>query len=353
MKKFFKTIILFIFFPIVVWGIVEAILPVTFFTHRHFEAVMFNTKVPHENFMYPNLVSSMNAVGDMCHHSPNAVIKKEIWKTDKLGFRNDEFIEKADVLFVGDSFVEGSSLSQDETISNRVKANFGSAVKVYNMALSTMSDFDRYLKRGIIKKPKVLIFSIVERNVPPALVAYDSEKDSNINNLMIKAFEIGNINVYLDKAFKQFSIEWLKARIHGLKGNGVPGVGNPQMFFLNGKTQHHEKEDLILTKDIIISYKKYCDSLGIKFLFLPMPNKETVYFELVPFEKQPDYLFNLESLLKAENIEIINPLTLYNNYRKSSEKLLYHLDDTHWNPNATELVSKEIVKRVKVLNLWP
>ena len=344
MKKFIIKLGLFISIPIISWGIIEALLPVTFFTFRHFEAVSFKTSVPHRNTMYPNLISSMNAVGDMCHHSKNAVLKKEFWQTDKLGYRNDKFIKNADILFIGDSFIEGSSLSQDEIISNRVHSNFGKNIKVYNMAPSSIYDFDKYLKLGILKKPKLLIFSIVERNVPPPMLLYKNPKYSKFKNIIEEAFEIGNINVYIDKAFKQFSVKWLRARINKESGIGVPAIGNSKMVFLNGISQRQNESELNLTKNSIISYKKYCDSLGIKFVFLPMPNKETVYYEIVPFEKQPNYLFELDSLLQNANVTTINTLKIYNNYRKNNTKLLYHLDDTHWNPNATELISKEIIK---------
>ncbi|MCX6308678.1 MAG: hypothetical protein NTY32_07590, partial [Bacteroidia bacterium] len=82
----------------------------------------------------------------------------------------------------------------------------------------------------------------------------------------------------------------------------------------------------------------------IEFLFLPMPDKETVYYELVPFEKQPTYLFRLDSLLTNAGIATINTLSLYNNYREQHKDLLYQKDDSHWTPIATEMVSKELFR---------
>jgi len=51
----------------------------------------------------------------------NDLYKRENWITDKLGYRNDTFVQEADILFIGDSFIAGSGLSQDQTISSKVK----------------------------------------------------------------------------------------------------------------------------------------------------------------------------------------------------------------------------------------
>ena len=114
------------------------------------------------------------------------------------------------------------------------------------------------------------------------------------------------------------------------------------MLFLQGK-KSIAKVDARLksTSKALISYKKYCDSQKIDFLFLPMPNKETVYFDLVPLSEQPDYLFRLDSILCNAKVNIINILPLYNLERRKGS-LLYHPDDSHWNGYATQLVAKEI-----------
>ena len=60
----------------------------------------------------------MLAVGDLCHHTEFEIEKDIRWKTDKIEYRNDSFVNKADVLLIGDSFFIGTSLSQDSTITN-------------------------------------------------------------------------------------------------------------------------------------------------------------------------------------------------------------------------------------------
>jgi hypothetical protein len=288
----------------------------------------------------------MNAVGDMCHHTKNAIIKHEIWKTDKLGFRNDAFIDSSDILFIGDSFIEGSALTQVDILSNQVRRIYREKIKVYNLAPSSFNEFDKLLKTGVIKKPKLIVFSIVERYLPEKFVPYVPVNEF-MENALIDAFSFGNLNVYLDKALKLYSIHWIQARMNGHIGYGIQSPVNPKMFFLQGAQQTSNLQNVEIAKNTILSYKKYCDTLGVKFLFLPMPDKETVYYELVPFDKQPNYyLFTLDSVLNDSKVETINTLQLYNDYRKTSKGQLYHFDDTHWSKNAVELVAKAIVNKI-------
>jgi hypothetical protein len=344
MRLFLKKLGLYILLPVFIWGLIEAILPVTTFTHRHFEATSFRTSLPKQTVWYPNINSKMNAVGDLCHHSKYAIRKEEIWRTDNIGFRNDAFISNPDILIVGDSFVIGSGLTQDETLTNQMKSRLKDKWKVYNLSTCTFSDYIKYYNDGIFKKPKLIIFSIVERNVPEKIETF--RKTNKIKRLLIAIFKTGNFNVYLDKALKLFSLEWLRARVQNAQGKGIRGISSSNMFFQKGRFYKHKTTDLNETANAIISYKKYCDSLGINFLFLPMPNKETVYYDLVPLTKQPDYLFKLDSILQNAKVNTLNTQKIYTDYRKTETKLLYHLDDTHWNATATALISNQILQKI-------
>jgi alginate O-acetyltransferase complex protein AlgJ len=348
MTKFLLKVFIFLLMPVLTVLIIGAFLPITFFTYRTWEAISFKTNVSSYAPFYPNTISNMIGVGDLCHHSSFSIAKKEYWITDKYGFRNDKFNSSPDIVIIGDSFIAGASLSQEEIISNQLIKQ-DKKLAVYNMAPSSFSTFDYYLKTGKINKPRLIIFSMVERNLPSPIKTY---KSNFFNEAIKNIIEFGDFNEYLDRAFKFSSIKWLTARFHDSKGSGIPSKENLKMFFLQGSSNKHSADDLNFSARIIISYKKYCDSLGVDFLFLPMPDKESVYFELVPFDKQPTYLSQLDSLLNIAHVSTINTLEIYNEYRKTSNMLLYHLDDTHWNANATKIVSKEILQKISPNNQY-
>lgn len=337
MKQYLKKLTVFLIVPVIMLLLCDTLIPVTALVYRPWEAVVFS-KFPSNSPFYPNTTIYMNSVGDLCHHSPNSNFKDEYWKTDELGFRNDKYIKDADVLIIGDSYIAGSGLTQENTITNQLN-KLDCNLKVYNMAPSSISQFDKLLQKGMIIKPKYLIYSIVERDVPCKINQYTN----SAKNIIVELFPYKDIIANIDQYFKFYSLNWIKARLTNTTGVGIKGVENSNMYFFQGANQKHEAMDLANTVNAIVDYKKYCDSLGISFIFLPMPDKESVYYEYVPFDVQPDYLFKLDSLLKIEGVSTINTLKIYNDYRKIYKNLLYHLDDTHWNSNAVELVSREIL----------
>ncbi len=118
------------------------------------------------------------------------------------------------------------------------------------------------------------------------------------------------------------------------------------MYFLNGRNQDSHLDKINTVIKNIETYKHFCDSLEISFLFLPLPNKETVYYNEVPLSEQPGFLFKLDTELKKRNISTINSLKVFNLFRQKSNSLVYHLDDTHWNFNGINIIADEIVKEI-------
>jgi hypothetical protein len=342
MNTFLKRGFIFLMIAIFTLAFCYIVIPKNVFFYRPWEALAFSKKTDFSPF-YPNSNLQMYSVGDLCHHTKNAIIKNEDWITDELGFRNNHLIKNADILFIGDSFIAGSGLTQDNTICNQITKR-DQSLKVYNMAPSTFTEFDMLLKIGKINKPKEIIFSIVERCLPEKIQYFSSNKKSSILKNITHSI---SRNVYTVEVLKMYPLKWLKARCNKTIGMGIKSKKDSKMFFLNGNHQSHVEKDLSYTANTIIAYKKYCDSLNIKFIFLPMPDKETVYYELVPFQSQPKYLLTLISLLKNAGVNCINTIEIYNNYRKANSELLYHFDDTHWNQNGTALIANEIISRGK------
>lgn len=337
MKKFLLTLLVFTI-PAILLILAEVLLKPNFFTFRPWEGLKYSTKVATYCQFYPNQTLEMEAVGDLCHHTDKAVVRRERWITDRLGYRNNAFMEQADVLIIGDSFIAGTGLSQEDLLSNKLMDKFGKDFKVYNMAPSSFTKFDYFLRLGIVKKPKQIIFVMVERHLPDRIYRKSS---SGIKSKMVHYPIFGTLTSLWDRAFRFSSLKWLNARIRNHYGNGLPAKDS-SMFFLEGYRQKHAPSDLARTVNTIKTYQAYCDSLNIKFLYLPMPDKETIYYDMVPLPKQSDYLVRLDSLLRVSSIATVNTLELYNNYRKQHNEVLYQPDDSHWNPIATELVSQKL-----------
>lgn len=349
MKKFIYTLILFSL-PIFIYFTLNFLL-INKIAYRPYEAISFYKSIPYLGNFYPNSIIDMISVGDLCHHTDHAVQKKEFWKTDRLGFRNYTLVEQPDILFIGDSFFAGTGLTQSNTIDNSVKQSLDNKITVYNMAPASLSKFDFFLKNRIINKPKLVVFSNSERYNIEEFYKIDLNLDQN---QLRKKIQKSSGVVIIDKLKRFYLFRFLLARTLGSSGSGIAGGNNNDMYFFKGKkVPKKNMMEALKNAEKIISYRNYCDSLGCGFLYVPMPNKESVYYDFIPLNKQPDYLFKLDSILKEANVSTINTLEIYNNYRKTNSDLLYHLDDTHWNSKATDLVSKEIaIKYRALMNKW-
>lgn len=334
MIKFIKKILL-IISPFLVLAIIEASLPINFFTFRPWEALLYKSS---EFPFYPNIEIQMQSAGDLTRN----IKKNENWKTDKLGYRNNKFIKKPDIIIVGDSFIAGSSITQDSIIANQIMNLSNGQFSVYSIAPGSFDFFIRLLNQGVIKKPKILIFSRVERYIPNIVV---HSKKNNINT------NFNVVTLLKDKISRRYFTKFLLSKIYNKNINHEFDKSCSKMFFLNGDKDYLEDNYVSKVIKSLKYYDAYCKDNNMKFLFLPMPDKESVYYDFIPIKRQNENLLEIDSILQVNNIYSLNTLEIYNNYRRSSSSLLYHLDDSHWNANAINIVSKEILNYIEKNNL--
>ncbi|MBQ4819131.1 hypothetical protein [Aquimarina sp. MMG016] len=353
MKRFILKILYFLIFVLALMSIIELSIPQQYITYRSWEAFKIGSKDLFTGPFYPNKKIIRDEYGDLAHHTDYSVLKKNItWQTDELGFRNEKVIDSPDLIFLGTSNIAGCSVSQEQNISSRVSQLSG--LSSYNMAPYSFLEFTRLLNAGVIKKPKVLIFGLIERALPYLYVSKMEEEESWVKSNYIRlknTTPFQSCATTIDHISKRNFQHFATARVNNSTGNGIQSTINNKMFYFQGKNAKIEATDEVVgyNVDIITKYRDFCKREGIEFIFFPVPNKETIYYEYVPFEKQPIYLKKLHIGLKNQNINAINTLELYN--KEKPNTLLYHYDDTHWNTNGIHLVAKEIHQLLKKMNL--
>ena len=351
-NRFLHKIFHFVFWPLLILLIIEFSVPASFFTFRGYEAIIFNTKIPHLGHFYPNSYIKMKGQGDLCHHSPNAVFREEIWITDEIGFRNESFIKNPDIIIIGSSYIYGAGLTQDDIISRQIRNKLHDTISVYNMSPATLGELDFYILKKIINKPKLLIYSIGEKVPPSGFIAFDKESNSKIKNT-IKDLLYSGTNETIDRFTRLYCLKWLRSRINKPPNIGIKGDNTNNMFFgAAKKVKQLDDDEIEKTISAIESMKTYCDLNGIELLIISNPRKESVYYDKVVLPKQPDYLFKIKSSLDKKGIPFINSLDLFNKFRTHNEDLLYQLDDTHWNSKGVEIVSEEIVTYIENSELF-
>lgn len=338
MKQFFKLLLYFTIPAIFVCILDSVILSPVLFTNRVWEGLSFKEEMSMP--FYPNQSIKMKEIGDLGFHTHAAVVKNVVWKTDRLGYRNDSVITDPDILIVGDSFLAGSTLTQDSTLTNTLIRLTNHKYKIYNIAPVQFSTCVSLINKGIIKKPKLIIRISVERFM--GMIA-DTTEDSRFNRTYKINQKYPQLLTSVDRLRKFASMQWFNARFKNRTGIGFPSAVNPKMLFLEGI--HSIDNDSGLYHESIKSNTMFyykCKSWGVKYLYIPMPNKETVYWDLVPYSKQPNLLYLVASALNKLGIDNINPIPIYNK-AKGTGQWLYNLDDTHWASPAVQILAKEIV----------
>lgn len=329
--------------------------------HRPWEAMLIQNAALFNGPFYPNQDLSMAAVGDLGHHTDKAVVKKVHWHTDHLGYRNDTFYQDPDVVLLGFSNIAGSSLDQNEMLSTRLSQ--ASGMKVNNLGPNDYVGYLAFMRKKLFQNPpKVIVLGCIERRIPalsriPGAFFSDApfskiQQFKNQIALLRAHGTVQPIAVGTDKVIRHNTINFLRARVKGSQGKGIPSPVDPQMLFYTGEKALLEPADSLakVHAKTITTYARHAESQGIRFVFFPIPNKETAYFEKVPFPQQPSYLNDLHTALQDSQVTSIPTLRIYNQYLSSSpqrDEILYHTDDSHWGPMGVELVAQALLPLLK------
>ncbi len=93
--------------------------------------------------------------------------------------------------------------------------------------------------------------------------------------------------------------------------------------------------------EIIKGYDEALKARGIRFIFLPIPEKENIFHNLLNTPK-PLFLEQVIEQLKKEGVEVIDTQKAFEEAYQRNQILLYQPDDTHWSAEGVKLAAKLI-----------
>lgn len=356
MKKFLVRGIIFLI-PLLLIPVVELfVLPMDFFTFRVWEAVLVETDLPLlKGPFYPNVNIRKIEQGDSAPHNKLAVNKDVQWITDKYGFRQvNKNVKRYNIVIIGDSFIAGTSLTQADTLSEVLEKKTN--LQVYPFAPSDIYRF--WLDpRFAYNHPDLVIVASAEkrisglpkmsvRTIPGPITG----SDLFFYNLSLNNF-FGQFGVVLDRLYKQNMRNFIATYLNNQYGQlrGYVATDN-SMIFRDGKDVLADvpEKDLNEMSKTIENYNEVFKSQGIRFLFLPIPTKENIYYQLVPGGKKSNSLKTLIAKLKQDNVPVIDTQSLFETAALNHPgQLLYQKDDSHWNPEAVKMTADAIIKTLR------
>jgi hypothetical protein len=353
-------------------------LPAERFTFRAWEAMSIYHGRPGifaPNRTYFNPRSS----GDLAHigNFPNLrQFRPERFTTDGCGNRNSSDIfdgEPAEYLLLGDSFIVGSGVDDDRTLSGQLRQLSG--LKVYNAAGADVDQsgwvlaLARKLKMDQAKKGTIVLEYLERSPARPRVVPdkYDwlAEADSLCHpkplwqtlggwrTLLTSLVTVSPLEVYSRNLLQMLQNDVI------LPNSYKTGVvretlsdGTPILFFPEEVDQAYLPRDEETPIRFWTQFAEKIQASHLKLVILFVPDKYTIYYPLLrePVRGQPQgqrYLRNLEGKLKQVGIPVIN---LTDEYMRAAAsefqqgRYIYWLDDTHWNAQGIEIAAKAILK---------
>lgn len=158
----------------------------------------------------------------------------------------------------------------------------------------------------------------------------------------------------LDRIYKENMLYSLRARLRRVgssqSGNIYPNsisTKNGPVFFVQGAIANKEVPQKQFDKAIyaIKTYNELLKSKGIRFIFLPIPNKENIYYEILQTEK-PVFLERLIPALRDLGIGTVDTQRAFEDAFKKGVAL-YQVDDTHWSAQGVRVAADLLEQTIK------
>ncbi len=356
MKTFVFKSALFLL-PFILALVIELfVLPIDFFTFRAWEALLvMKYRTLFTGHFYPNMEISRIEEGDLAAHTRFAVKKKVRWVTDRYGYRkHNTDLQKHDVVIIGESNIAGICLSQEEILSEMLEDRL--KVSVYPYA--PVGGINSFLKneRFIKNSPDIVIFARIERE----LLDLDSLKPirgekwfARLKQPLQENPVVQSLAITLDRMSKMAMLHYYRASLRRSisppKARAQSSISSQYgpIFFIQGKSANENipKEKLDRAIQRIRSYDEAVKRRGIRFIFLPIPNKENIFYKDLETTR-PVFLERLISELKKYGVETIDTQKAFEEAFQKDHILLYHTDDTHWNGNGVRLTADLLAKSI-------
>jgi len=268
---------------------------------------------------------------------------------DHNGFRNATDLKSADILLIGDSFVEGLTIPYDQlgssllaNLQGKVVANLGQS------AYGPQQELVILRRYGLPLQPRTVVWMFSEGTDLSDVVYYDRVMHSPPNLWQ----------AYLQRSFLHMLLLRLKARPNppGIIRAGYfqAASGKPVTIYFQARWNPLTAENLGAldeTVQIVSEANRLCAAQGARFIFVFVPEKFTVLHSFCRFPPESecskwagnDMAARFQKALAAVSPDI-GYLDLTPALVSASKNgvLTYYPDDPHWTPEGHRIAAEAI-----------
>lgn len=282
---------------------------------------------------------------------------------DRNGFRNDYEIQRADAVVLGDSFVEGILVSQNDLVSSQLKQKLN--VEVANLGQSGYGPQQELavLRRfGLELHPKVVLWFFFEGNDLLDVPRYESfirDRENVIrerDSFRKRSFLRNALFTLAGYTAPKPNIDDSEARRRSGKFLINQNTGRETLYFAYPGVPLSDDDlaSLEVTDKTLLQANQLAADRGARFLLVYVPTKFRVYRDFCEFS--PDALAtswepnDLPKRMAAwcENNDIAYlDLTSALKQSAANGELVYFTDDGHWNAQGHQVAADAISRFVK------
>jgi hypothetical protein len=352
MIKFLAKLAIFCLIPFIAISVFVAVTPLDLYTYRSWEALT-PFLLPRNRPFYPNQHLEMVEVGELGVRTEYEVEKHTEFITDHYGQRYAEPpLARYDIIIIGDSNIVGSGVDQEDTIAAVLSKESGLAVYPFYRSINGFlnSEFTA-------TKPKLIILMSIEREVDSELCPNSLPAAWPSPDKQSPPVGIFTAQILLDRLLREGYYSTQYFRSQRAERHIIVNDSTRMLFFNTSLAPpDNSPETNQETIDALARCSQWFEEQGIQFIFIPIPDKENVYFDHIPESNRPELdvprdRFYKEILAGLENNQVpaIDLFTAFLSARNEGITP-YQLDDTHWSAAGIRLAVEQILVNINCVN---
>ena len=289
------------------------------------------------------------------------------YQYDQYGLRNDTDLESADLIVIGDSFVEGLGVSAKDMLTTQLAEQLNRPVA--NIAQSWYGpnqELELLRRYGLRFDPKICVWVFYEGNDLADMQRYtmatrDWESFSKDFHSFRQRSFMKNAILAIRRMLPPIPNKNMFDRDRMKEQSGLYKSPSGQMIrlYFHDKGYYLSEDDRIAIKElssVLGQAHQLCHAVGAKFFFVFAPTKFRVYRDFTEFsaEAQPRYWVINDLPQKLEAMVLENfpdgkflDLTTALVDQAKQEPLLYFNYDTHWSAEGHRIAASAIANIVR------